>query len=156
MITIITNNNNYAIYDNNHKIIECINPINTFNNVIKNMGLNITDVIIKNYTNNEFPSLLNDSPLVENKNKEENIINKEKNQPCGNIDNPTIGDLVYIDGYKNILSAIIGGVGTITMISKENLIELEEIPGHYFNWNFLKSEQDLLKNKYGYKPVSII
>ena len=38
--------------------------------------------------------------------------------------------------------------------TEENiLIELEEIPGHYFSWSLLRNQQATLKNKYGYKPA---
>jgi hypothetical protein len=33
------------------------------------------------------------------------------------------------------------------------LVELEEVPGHYFSWSLLRSQQSVLENKYGYKPV---
>lgn len=33
------------------------------------------------------------------------------------------------------------------------LVELEEVPGHYFSWSLLRSQQSSLKTKYGYKPV---
>lgn len=33
------------------------------------------------------------------------------------------------------------------------LVELEEVPGHYFSWSLLRSKQDALQKKYGYKPV---
>ena len=40
-------------------------------------------------------------------------------------------------------------------IEEENniLVELEEVPGHYFSWSLLRSQQSVLENKYGYKPV---
>lgn len=83
-------------------------------------------------------------------------------QPVGNVDCPNLGDLVYVDGLDGILAKIRGGVGTVGMVydntKAENcqqniLIELEEIPGHYFNWNELAGVQTDLKEKYGYKPA---
>lgn len=83
-------------------------------------------------------------------------------QPIGNVECPQLGDLVYVDGLDGFLAKIRGGVGTVGMVydntKAENceqniLIELEEIPGHYFNWNELADVQTDLKEKYGYKPA---
>lgn len=105
-----------------------------------------------------------------------------QNEPIGNIDVPKIGDLVYIEGVQGILKTVMGGVGTVGMVFfnkinndfeedddnveeediedieiKSNiLIELEEIPGQYFSWDELKSKQNDLKLKYGYKPAMIL
>lgn len=83
-------------------------------------------------------------------------------EPVGNVEMPSLGDLIYVEGMDGMLAKIRGGVGTVGMVydneKAENceqniLIELEEIPGHYFNWNQLADVQDELKAKYGYKPA---
>jgi hypothetical protein len=40
------------------------------------------------------------------------------------------------------------------IIEKNILVELEEVPGHFFSWSLLKEQQEELANTYGYKPVS--
>lgn len=94
--------------------------------------------------------------------EEENPTYTPDFQPVGNVECPQLGDLVYVDGLDGFLAKIRGGVGTVGMVydntKAENcqqniLIELEEIPGHYFNWNELAGVQTDLKEKYGYKPA---
>lgn len=94
--------------------------------------------------------------------EEENRTYTPDFQPVGNVECPQLGDLIYVDGLDGFLAKIRGGVGTVGMVydntKTENcvqniLIELEEIPGHYFNWNELADIQTDLKEKYGYKPA---
>lgn len=39
------------------------------------------------------------------------------------------------------------------IVENNILVELEEVPGHYFSWSLLRSKQTSLQEKYGYKPV---
>lgn len=111
-------------------------------------------------------------PKQETKQEKTSTKTESKHEPVGSVDCPNEGDLIYVDGITGILSNVIGGVGTVMTVYKsgveidkdedeeyfetteENiLIELEEIPGHYFSWSLLRSQQATLKNKYGYKPA---
>lgn len=117
-----------------------------------------------------YRKMLSDEPVdeiietdtVDESVEEENAYYEPDFQPVGNVDCPQLGDLVYVDGLDGFLAKIRGGVGTVGMVydntKAENcqqniLIELEEIPGHYFNWNDLAYFQTELKEKYGYKPA---
>lgn len=115
-----------------------------------------------------YRKMLSDEPteeIIENGNEsveEENPTYTPDFQPVGNVECPQLGDLIYVDGLDGFLAKIRGGVGTVGMVydntKAENceqniLIELEEIPGHYFNWNELADIQTDLKEKYGYKPA---
>lgn len=107
---------------------------------------------------------------------------KSNKEPVGNVPVPQLGDLVYVEGLQGFLKTVTGGVGTVHMVytGKNNvptqefsheddedendftssgtnlLIELEEVPGAYFNWNDLKDAQGALKSKYGYKPACLV
>lgn len=107
---------------------------------------------------------------------------KSNKEPVGNVPVPQLGDLVYVEGLQGFLKTVTGGVGTVHMVytGKNNvptqefshdddedendftssgtnlLIELEEVPGAYFNWNDLKDAQSALKSKYGYKPACLV
>jgi hypothetical protein len=238
MTTIVTKANTqaYAIYVDNRKIVECQNPETTYNELVKNIGIDTTNVQIVEM--DSFPATLNGqepqgtvlqnivSEVIEertvgniddiinavnstttapNINKYKGIVERQSsgvnqpvgvpgaqsNEPVGNVEVPKLGDLVYVDGLDGILRKITGGVGTVHMVynaqdrvevgvkTVENpdydpededsestidvaeigsniLIELEEIPGIYYQWSFVKDKQKSLKDKYGYKPVCAI
>lgn len=247
MTTILTKPNSkaYAIYVDGRKVVECNEPESSYNDLVKNIGINIDKVQVfesetfpmsidtTNGTLKEMPfvqSILNEVILEHDKNEdaqpthiiddvialvngsmtaknlgaykkvterndiedyraestsekhgEGNVEEKSNKEPVGNVPIPQLGDLVYVEGLQGFLKTVTGGVGTVHMVytGKNNvptqefshddddendvtssgtnlLIELEEVPGAYFNWNDLKDAQGALKSKYGYKPACLV
>lgn len=103
----------------------------------------------------------------------------------GDVDVPSMGDIIYIDGITQTLCKITGGLATVlsvkettdpvvvdTMIDAydeyseeysekdicENnvLVELEEFPGTFVSWTMLKEKQDELSDKYNYTTAKKI
>lgn len=243
MTTILTKSNSraYAIYVDGRKIVECNEPESSYNDLVKNIGINIDKVqvfeadsfpmqidttsgtlkempyvqgilheVISEHDRNEDRQPGDLDSIIANVNasitaknlgaykavterndiedyKGEGTVHlevsdaKSVKEPVGNVPVPKLGDLVYVEGLQGFLKTVTGGVGTVHMVyeGKNNvpvaeyndfedddytltqnqsnlLIELEEVPGAYFNWNDLKNAQIELKAKYGYKPACLV
>lgn len=211
MTTIVTKkgSQSYAVYVDGRKIAECAIPETSSNELVKNLGIDISEVQVVEM--DSFPAIIGTGHLVgsivqeivkdtiteKSSNDIDDVINTvnagmsaknigkynrheivdeyedtelenedeiDNTKPVGNIKIPALGNLVYVDGFDGFLRKITGGIGTVHLVFDEEtkqevkhgdepesiLVELEEVPGVYFTWN---SEQEQLKEKYGYKPV---
>lgn len=99
--------------------------------------------------------------IDEVKEEKSNMYESTKEQPkhIGDIETPTIGDLIYIPSYKSFLRTIIGGVGTVCLVNETGsnlMVEVDKAPGIYFNWNEIKEEQEELSKQFGFNSASLI
>ena len=82
---------------------------------------------------------------TDNVNIEPTVVNKTttSNAPVGDVDKPNVGDLIYIDSVKGILSTILGGVCTVSMVyESEHAIVTDTIEYESFGFDIEEDEFD--------------
>ena len=84
---------------------------------------------------------------------------QKRSSSCYNEDmEPEIGDELYIQGSFSIdhgWDDVEGGLGVICRIQQQTsagkptyFVEVQEIPGRFFNWGWLQEKQELLQKAY--------
>ncbi len=154
VIVYVNINGDYKITCDGKTVVNCIKPVCQFNDLLKNLFVDQITVDIFDSKD----EIVEDNTYSQT-DKQETKKEKNKYEPVGEVEQPEIGDLIYVECIQGILKNVFGGVATVSNVVEDNdniMICIDEMPGLFVNWSDLRYKQNDFKNKYGYKPAMFI
>lgn len=169
---IIKNENNTFVETNSSSIKQAKDDFKKILDDISEEEINI-DPFNGGNTGRYKETFSNPESIFEDKNTLDETTPINNVNPVGEVDMPQPGDIIYIEGVNNMFTKITGGVVTVhkvlvqeneeTVFNNEEyfydeniMVYTNEFPNFMINWTEIKDKQELLKEKYGYRPAQKI